>query len=185
MKLHRPFLLLALVTILLASGAASYAQTGGTFCVTIEGIKQGKLKSEMTRTVCGDRIPGVRFSYQVNSPRDVATGMASGKRQHNPVVISTEWGPATPQIFQALTTNEVLKSVLIEFVRTGPTGIAEVYQTIRLTNATVSSVRMHVNDPQPGGAVDNRPLAEVAFTFQRIEMENRPGKTMAVDEWTR
>ncbi len=106
-------------------------------------------------------------------------------RQHNPVVVTVEWGPATPQIFQAVATNEVLKSVVIEFIRTGATGVQEVYQTIRLTNATVSSVRMHVNEPQPGGPADNRALADVAFAFQRIEIENRPGKTMAVDDWAR
>ncbi len=185
MRPSRLSLFLTLAAMLLASGLASHAQTGGTFCVTIEGIKQGKFKGEMARAICGDRIPGVRFSYQVSSPHDMATGQASGKRQHNPVVVTVEWGPATPQIFQAVATNEVLKSVVIEFIRTGATGVQEVYQTIRLTNATVSSVRMHVNEPQPGGPAENRALADVAFAFQRIEIENRPGKTMAADDWSR
>ncbi len=79
----------------------------------------------------------------------------------------------------------MLKSVLIEFVRTGATGVNEVYHSIRLDNATISSLRMHINDPQPGGPADNRALADVSFTFQRIEMENRAAKTMAMDDWAR
>ena len=36
-------------------------------------------------------------SYIV-SPRDSATGQASGKRQHKPVTFVKEWGAATPQL---------------------------------------------------------------------------------------
>lgn len=36
--------------------------------------------------------------YQVKSPRDAASGLASGKRQHRPVTFVKEWGAATPQL---------------------------------------------------------------------------------------
>ena len=35
--------------------------------------------------------------YNVKSPRDSASGMASGKRTHKPVKFVKEWGPSTPQ----------------------------------------------------------------------------------------
>lgn len=73
--------------------------------------------------------------------------------------------------------------MLVEFIRAGQAGKEEVYQTIRLTNATVSSIRMHVNEAQAGGPGDNRALADVSFTFQRIEVEHKTGRTMAVDDW--
>ena len=34
----------------------------------------------------------------MKSPRDVATGMASGKRQYAPIKIVKEWGAASPQL---------------------------------------------------------------------------------------
>ena len=76
--------------------------------------------------------------------RLVNAGSASVQKRpsDSPVMITTEWGAATPQIFQALAANEVLKTVLIEFVRTGPTGVQELYHTIRLSKATVSSDHM-------------------------------------------
>jgi hypothetical protein len=37
-------------------------------------------------------------SYDVKSPRDIATGQASGKRQHGSITIVKEWGAASPQL---------------------------------------------------------------------------------------
>jgi type VI secretion system secreted protein Hcp len=170
----RQLLSLAVFAALLGVPVAARAQGAAKFYVTIEGMKQGRFKGELR----DNRIPGYGFSYQVTSPRDMATGQASGKRQHSPLVITQEWGAASPQLFQALATNEVLRTVLIEFVRSSPRGVEEVYQTVKLTNATVSSIRMHIGDPP-----NDRALEDVSFTFQRIEIENRVGKTMAVDDW--
>lgn len=39
----------------------------------------------------------VQASYIV-SPRDSATGQASGKRMHKPLTAVKEWGPASPQL---------------------------------------------------------------------------------------
>jgi type VI secretion system secreted protein Hcp len=97
----------------------------------------------------------------------MATGQASGKRQHSPIVITKEWGAASPQLFEALTANEVFGTVLVEFVETRRTGAEEVYQTISLTNATVSGMRMLLAEPPPGEPADNRALEDVSFTFQR------------------
>ena len=36
--------------------------------------------------------------YSVKSPRDAASGLPTGKRQHGSVVISKEWGKASPQL---------------------------------------------------------------------------------------
>ena len=153
------------------------------FYVLIEGTKQGKFKGESTRDGKGDRIPAIGFSYEVISPRDVATGLVSGKRQHGPVTFVKEWGAASPQLFQALTTNEVLKSVLFEFVGTNANGEEEIEDTIKLTNATVSRLRRHV-DVQPTGGGEERALDEVALVFSKIELTNMTGKTTAMDDWT-
>jgi hypothetical protein len=36
------------------------------------------------------------FHFEVKSPRDSASGQASGKRMHKPITITKEWGPSTP-----------------------------------------------------------------------------------------
>ena len=154
------------------------------FYVTIEGTKQGKFKGESGRDDHKAKLPGFYFSSNVVSPRDTATGQATGKRRHDPVVFKKPVGPASPQIAQALTTNEVLKTVLFEFVRTTDQGKEEVSFTIKLTNATVSGSKIYLPD-----ATDDKQHVdlseEIALTFQKIEWESKIGKTMATDDWTK
>lgn len=39
-----------------------------------------------------------RSSFQIVSPRDSATGLATGKRMHKPFVMTKEWGTASPEL---------------------------------------------------------------------------------------
>lgn len=163
------------------------------FYVSIEGTKQGRFKGETgaarrgdgtAESLGADKIAGIRYLSEVKSPRDVATGQASGKRQHQPITITKEWGAASPQLFQALVQNEVLKSVFFEFVKTSSQGTEVVYHTVKLTNATVSNIKAYVDlTDTTGDPYDAHELEDVSFTFQKIEMENKEGQTVASDDW--
>lgn len=160
------------------------------FYVTIEGQKQGKFKGESVREKHKDKIAGLKFGYELKSPRDIASGQASGKRQHYPVVFTKEWGAASPQLFQACATNEALKNVLFEFIITNSQGQEEIYHTIKLTNAHVANIKQYTGSGEASASsakhtsdTDTHELEEVALTFQKIEVENKPGKTTAMDDW--
>jgi type VI secretion system secreted protein Hcp len=161
------------------------------FFITIEGTKQGKFKTPpgggaSADGLRGGKIPGIRFFAETTSPRDVGTGQASGKRQHKPITITKQWDASSPQLFQALVTNEVLKSVLFEFVKTNLQGEEFVYHTIKLTNGTVSNIKSYLDlTDASGDPYDAHELEDVSLTFQKIEIENREGKTTAVDDWHR
>lgn len=47
--------------------------------------------------------------YQVISPRDAASGQATGKRMHKPFTIVKEWGAATPQLMAMKASYDVKK----------------------------------------------------------------------------
>src|SRR5215470_9289278 len=158
--------------------------------ISIKGAKQGQFKGEGIQDKRKDKwMPVLAFQYAVKSPRDAATGQASGKRQHQPIVITKEWGAASPQLFQALTTNELLSSVELEFTKVNTNGEEYVYHTIKLTNAAVSEIRQFTRETesgtgQPGHTVPTASdLEEVSFTFAKIEMEDLDGKTLAADDW--
>ncbi len=154
------------------------------FYVAFEFTKQGKSKGESPRDAHKEKIAGLSFEYEVIAPRDVATGAASGKRQHKPVRFTKEWGAASPQLFQAVATNEVIKSVLFEFIQTNANGEEVVYHTIKLTNATVSRLRQYTEESaKHEESADTHELEEVELTFQKIDMENKLGKTSATDDW--
>ena len=150
------------------------------FYVTIEGTKQGRLAGETAREAHKGKLAGIGFSYEVTSSRGAASGRASRKREHGPVTFTKEWGRASPQLFQALVTNEVLKSALFEFVRTNDVGVEHVFHTIKLTNASVTSIHQYVA-AQEDAELDNAELEDVALSFRDIEITNVDGKTMASD----
>ena len=151
------------------------------FYVTIEGTKQGLLKGESVREAHQDKMAGLAFHYQVSSPRDAASGMATGKRQHQPITFVKEWGAASPQLFTAAVTNEQLKSVVFEFVRTNDNGEEYVFHTIKLGTAVITSIEQYIDEVPPEGR-DTVGKEKVSLTFQRIEIENADGKTSAIDE---
>ena len=153
------------------------------FYVTIDGERQGKFKGESMRKGMEGKIPGVRFQYSVLSPRDPQSGMVSGKRIHQPVVITKQWGASSPQIFQAITTGEHLKSVVIEFVRTNPQGQEYIFQIIRLTDSVIASFRQYANVANPGEPAYPLGLEDISFTFKKIEIINTDAKTQAMDTW--
>jgi type VI secretion system secreted protein Hcp len=177
------FLAAALVADTSPAAAQPKAPPGSTrIFVTIEGTKQGKFKTEGGPQF-GDRIPVLRFTYEIISPRDLNTGQASGKRQHRPVTITKDWNASSPQFFQAVTTNEPLKSVLIEVFRTNPGGAEEVVATIRLTDAAIARFRSAVSDSTSGDGPAGRLLDQVDFTFRKIEIANPVAKIGATDDW--
>ena len=112
---------------------------------------------------------GIAFSYGVTAPRDISTGQSSGKRQHNPIKITKEWGAATPQLFQALRSNEVLTSVVIQFVDTNGKLPKKNSRRIRLTNAVVSQIN-HIG----GGKYS------VTFDYENIAVSYGPQANLVV-----
>jgi type VI secretion system secreted protein Hcp len=150
------------------------------FYVTIEGSKQGKFKGESALANAKGKLEGLTFSSEVASPRDVATGQASGKRSHAPITFTKQWGAASPQLFQAAVTNEILKSVLFEFVGVDRAGKEVIFETVKLTNATVADLKRTVDEHTPEGA---RGIDQVALVFQKIEITETGSKTTASDDW--
>jgi type VI secretion system secreted protein Hcp len=154
-----------------------------TFYATIKGKTQGAFKGQGTGRE-KDKIPGVAFTYGVESPRDAASGLPTGKRQHKPVVFTKEWGAASPQLYQAIVTNETLTSVLFEFISTNALGKEEVDYIVELTNATISGFKgsLHLGE-KAGPIVDSRELEVITLEFQKIAVTSVTGGTSAEDDW--
>jgi type VI secretion system secreted protein Hcp len=154
--------------------------------VKIKGTKQGQFKGDGVQRAGHDAITVLRFVSGATAPRDVATGQASGKRQWQPIRITKEWGAASPQLLLALTTNEVLPSVVFEFYRTDKAGKEQLHYRITLHDAIVSSITSVLDLTASSGA--NAPYAgheleDVEFTFRSIMVEDLADKMTASDNW--
>ncbi|HVM21811.1 MAG TPA: hypothetical protein VM308_00725 [Sphingomicrobium sp.] len=58
----------------------------------------------------GGEVRAAHFQSSVTSPRDAASGQASGKRTHHPVTFVKEWGPSTPQFRELKTGWDIKKN---------------------------------------------------------------------------
>ena len=174
----------ALLCLLLAVSLSAMAAT--TIRITVTGTKQGAFKGDVNSRLGAGGISVLRYEYSVTSPRNVTTGQASGKNQHSPVTITKAWGPSSVQFYQALATNEVLRTVVIEFFKPDAQGRLTAFQTIRLTNASVAKIFQYVGvSPSAGVAPQDAELEDISFTFQKIDIENNEaGKVAVSDDWT-
>jgi type VI secretion system Hcp family effector len=73
--------------------------------------------------------------------------------------------------------------VLIEFVRTHANGEEYVYHTIKLTNAIIIGIKQYTKLDNSSLRIDTHEVEEITLTFQKIEIENKNGKTSATDDW--
>jgi type VI secretion system secreted protein Hcp len=146
--------------------------------MSVDATKQGKLKGTSNRDRWKDQTTVLAFSYSVSAPRDLATGQTSGKRQHAPFVLTIENGASAPQLFSAATTNEVLTRVVISTVETSADGAEIVREVFTLTSAVVAKWE-YVRDTSGPDTV------RITLIFRKIEIEDKVGKTMAVDDWSK
>ena len=161
---------MTLIGLLVGLPATAQAQSGGrNFNVLVDGSKQGVFKADPQKS----KIQGLAISYEVKP------GQPGRGRAHS-LVITKEAGASSPQFFAALFTNEVLKTVTLEFYRASPTGTEEIYQTIKLTNATVSHMKQYTKGDQQKATT---PLLEdIAIAFQHVEISSVTAKTTASDD---
>jgi type VI secretion system Hcp family effector len=71
--------------------------------------------------------------------------------------------------------NENLSTVVLDFWTTNRSGKESIYYRVKLTNASISSVKQF----SAGQTVNE----DIGFTFQKIEQESLTGKTLFTDDW--
>jgi type VI secretion system Hcp family effector len=172
--------LIGLAMAVLVMGSSALA-AGGIF-ITISG-NQGQIKTQASEfrysqsprdLAGGGSSASMAAAGPATSARGAGGGRAAMRRASDPVVIVHNLDESSKFFVTAAASGETLTSVVFEFTRTVGTG-TEVYQTVTLTNAMVSSVKT-VNG-------DGRPAEEVSFTFQKIEYSHKDGAAAAPDSW--
>ena len=152
----------------------AHAAVGGvTITIKVTGHHTGVFKGDdNSRT---GLITVIAYQYELTSPRDAASGLPTGHRQHHPVTITHALGGSSPEFLNSAATNEVLTSVVITFNRVDRNGKEINFYTVKLTNATITLVKQYTS----GSSV----LEDVSFTFQKIEQDDNIAKTTFLDDW--
>jgi type VI secretion system secreted protein Hcp len=157
----------------------------------LKGQKQGEIKGSVTQRGREGSILVHAYSSDIVSPRDPASGLPTGKREHEPIVIVKQVDQSTPLLWNALVNNENLTQWELRFWApvTAAAGSAagagtekQIY-TVTLTNASIASIHEFMDDNQiPAQA--NLPLQqEITFTYQKITWTWTNPALTASDDW--
>ena len=156
--------------------------------LSLKGEKQGEIKGSVTQKGREGKIMVIAVEHELVSPRDPASGQATGKRMHQPFVITKELDASSPLLYAAFTTNENLATWELQFwapaAGTGAgTGTEVMRYTVQLTNACISGIRFHMLNNKNPELARYAEFEEVAFTYQRIDWTWIPGGKTSGDDW--
>jgi|SRR5688572_23565372 len=110
--------------------------------LVLKGQKTGDIKA---KSASGDgSVKVTAFSYEIISPRDAASGLPTGKRQHKPftVTIPVE-KDLTGILIGLLAEKETLEGTLVAKKKKG--GAQVEYMTIKLSDCMVTSYRVETD----------------------------------------
>ncbi len=146
-----------------------------------------RVRGQRTGEIRGDGPDGAivvhAWNHEMTSPRDAASGLPTGRRQHRPLTVIKAVDRSSPLLMNVFVNNENLTEVTLEVSRDDDQGQAAVYWRVHLVNASIAVLRDEgLNTLYP----DNErflPRESVSFTYQRIEWTYVDGGVMAVDDW--
>lgn len=143
----------------------------------------GSYRYELTITTSsGDRhlMEIYGFTHEIVSPRDAASGLPTGKRQHKPFTVTKMFDGSSWVIKKLLTGKENITSWEMRFWKPSRAGKEINYLTVTLTGPVVSGV---VNE-SPVGKDDRHVEREhVSFTYQKITWAYNTSGVVVEDEW--
>jgi type VI secretion system secreted protein Hcp len=153
----------------------------------ITGQKSGAINGPVTKKGHENTIEVLDLTYSLLNPHDLASGLASGKAQHQPVQVTVATGKHTALLYGSAVAGENLTSVEIDFYTTSASGAGTGAATgqeqqlfmIKLTNAAISEFDLNLDSS--GASADL--LDQYSFTFQKITMTYPKGGYSAVDNW--
>lgn len=151
--------------------------------MTLKGQNTGEIKGGCTQKGREGSIILFHFDHDVLSPRDIASGLPTGKRQHRPIRVTKEIDKSSPLLYGVLCNNENLTEVVFKFWKPSPTGAEVQYYTIKLTNANISARKTFFPNMLFPENTRLPHLEEVEFTYQKIEWTFEDGGITAEDDW--
>lgn len=125
------------------------------------------------------------FQSDVKSPRDAASGQATGRRQYAPVVIRKRIDKASPLLARAMAGKGGSTTATIRFFRPGQgKKNPEVFYTVALAGVEVVSIQQLLPDTnKSSGEVSTPPIEEVSFVFHTITWTYIDGGISFEDSW--
>lgn len=160
--------------------------------ITIEGATQGPItQGAFTEDSVGniwqegheDQIMVQAIDHVVTIPRDPQSGQPSGQRVHKPFKFTAALNKATPLIYNALTSGEMLPTVEVQWWRTNSAGKQEHFFSTILEDCLVVDVDCQMPHAQNPDNQDYTQLLTVSLSYRKITWEHTIAGTSGADDW--
>jgi len=134
------------------------------------------------------------------TPRDVATGQSSGKRQYQPIIIRKRIDKSSPLLMKSSANGKQMPTVDLEFTKQDANGREQTYMVVKMQDVLISSYQTSGagdGSTRSGGMKTNRtgaaapssgqdrPMESLSLNFTKIELRRLDGKTTMTDDWSK
>lgn len=145
------------------------------------------IKGESTQHSLGrqDSIECLFYKQSIITAREAGTGMATGRRQYEPLVIRKRIDKASPLLAKALCENQAIEAEF-KFFRPSPggDGTTEQFYTVTIKQSRIASIAQYVSDTIVPATATDPPLEEIAFVFHTISWTYTNGGVTHEDSWS-
>lgn len=151
--------------------------------LTLTGQMQGKIEGGCTISGHEGTILVQGVDHTIEIPKSIQTGLPTGRRIHGPLTITKEIDKASPKLFQAVTSGELITSAKLEYYRISPQGKEELYYTVEIKNAIITSMHKFVPMCLDPANKSMGHMEAVSFTYETIIETFVPDGIEAQDSW--
>lgn len=129
-------------------------------------------------------IECLSFRDSVRTAREAGSGVATGRRTYEPLVITKRIDKSSPLLAKALCDNMVIEGIF-KFYRPNPTGdgTTEQFFTVEIRQGRVAFVNRTSPDSFDPASATRPPLEEVGFVFHTITWTYENGGVTHQDTW--
>jgi type VI secretion system secreted protein Hcp len=149
----------------------------------VTGETQGDIKGSVTQKGREDSMMIIAFNHEVFAPRDAASGLPTGKRQHKPITVTKELDKATPLLMSVLVNNENITKWEARFWQPSKSGQEFQFYTIELVNASIASIRTEMLNNKYPENMQHKEREHISFCYQKIIWTFEDGGITAEDDW--
>jgi type VI secretion system secreted protein Hcp len=145
------------------------------------------VKGESTQTSLGreESIECIYYEQSVITAREAGSGLATGRRQYQPLLIRKRIDKASPLLMKALTENQAIEATF-KFFRPNPVGdgTTEQFYTVNFKQGRIASIKQFVPDTIVPATSTEPPQEEVTFVFHTIGWTYTNGGVTHEDSWS-
>jgi type VI secretion system secreted protein Hcp len=145
------------------------------------------IDGQSTQTSVGrdKSIECIEFEHEVDTAREAASGIATGRRTYRPLKIVKRIDKSTPLIAKALVTNQMIEGKFL-FFRPNPLGdgTTQQFYSVEIGQGRVASIKQFVPNTTADQHSAEHPLEEITFTFHTIKWTWVDGGVEHQDSWS-